>query len=102
MITTFHRNGFLPLTRLGDVDSKRTRHGTEEVTSQEKTKSSISRRNSMPVEQALEAFMTRRYERCKTVVEGSLAIGRWEQDHSLPIDPDATRAQVSMSAAMPI
>jgi 2-polyprenyl-6-methoxyphenol hydroxylase-like FAD-dependent oxidoreductase len=56
----------------------------------------------VPVEQALEAFMARRYERCKTVVEGSLAIGRWEQDHSLPIDPDATRAQVLMSAAMPI
>ena len=56
----------------------------------------------VPVEEALEAFVTRRFERCKTVVEGSLAIGRWEQDHSLPIDPDATRAQIGMSAAMPI
>jgi 2-polyprenyl-6-methoxyphenol hydroxylase-like FAD-dependent oxidoreductase len=54
------------------------------------------------VTHALEAFEARRYERCKTIVEGSLAIGRWEQDHSLPIDPDKTRAQISMSAAMPI
>ncbi|HEX3618170.1 MAG TPA: FAD-dependent monooxygenase [Solirubrobacteraceae bacterium] len=56
----------------------------------------------VPLEQALQAFSTRRFERCKIVVEGSLAIGSWEQDHSLPIDPDATRAQVAMSAAMPI
>lgn len=54
------------------------------------------------LEQALDAFGQRRYERCRTIVEGSLAIGRWEQDHSLAIDPDATRAQVSMSAAMPV
>lgn len=56
----------------------------------------------VPLEDALEAFTTRRFERCRIVVEGSLAIGRWEQDHSLPIDPDATRAQIGMSAAMPI
>jgi len=51
---------------------------------------------------ALQVFTDRRFERCKTVVEGSLAISRWEQDHSLPVDPDATRAQIGMSAAMPI
>ena len=56
----------------------------------------------VPVQDALEAFTTRRFDRCKAVVEGSLAISRWEQDHSLPIDPDATRAQIGMSAAMPI
>lgn len=56
----------------------------------------------VPLQEALEAFVSRRYERCKIVVDGSLAIGRWEQDHSLPIDPDATRAQIGMSAAMPI
>lgn len=54
------------------------------------------------LEQALEAFEQRRYERCKQIVEGSLAICRWEQDHSLPIDPDATRTQVQIAAAMPI
>jgi 2-polyprenyl-6-methoxyphenol hydroxylase-like FAD-dependent oxidoreductase len=56
----------------------------------------------VPLADSLEAFTTRRFERCKAVVEGSLAISRWEQDHSLPIDPDATRAQIGMSAAMPI
>jgi 2-polyprenyl-6-methoxyphenol hydroxylase-like FAD-dependent oxidoreductase len=56
----------------------------------------------LPLPDALDAFGKRRFERCKAVVEGSLAIGRWEQDHSLPIDPDATRAQIGMSAAMPI
>jgi 2-polyprenyl-6-methoxyphenol hydroxylase-like FAD-dependent oxidoreductase len=54
------------------------------------------------LQQALEAFGSRRFERCKVIVEGSLAICRWEQDHSLPVDPDATRAQVNMTAAMPI
>jgi 2-polyprenyl-6-methoxyphenol hydroxylase-like FAD-dependent oxidoreductase len=54
------------------------------------------------VEEALAAFEVRRYERCKTIVEGSENVGRWEQDHSLPIDPDATRASVVMAASMPI
>lgn len=56
----------------------------------------------VPLQQALDAYEDRRYERCRAIVEGSLAIGRWEQDHSLPIDPDATRAQIAMSAAMPV
>jgi len=56
----------------------------------------------VPLEAALEAFTARRFDRCKTVVEGSLAIGLWEQDHSLPIDPEATRAQIALSAAMPV
>ena len=60
----------------------------------------LSRDLALP--DALEAFTERRFDRCRTVVEGSLAIGRWEQDHSLPIDPDATRAQIGMSAAMPV
>ena len=42
--------------------------------------------------------MTRRYDRCRMIVEGSEAIGRWEQDHSLPIDPVATRQEVTMAA----
>ena len=31
------------------------------------------------------------YERCRFIVEGSEAIGAWEMDHSLPIDPNAKR-----------
>jgi 2-polyprenyl-6-methoxyphenol hydroxylase-like FAD-dependent oxidoreductase len=32
------------------------------------------------LDQALESFMTRRFERCKIVVEGSRQIGQWEQE----------------------
>jgi 2-polyprenyl-6-methoxyphenol hydroxylase-like FAD-dependent oxidoreductase len=52
--------------------------------------------------QALDAFTARRYERCRTIVEGSERVGQWEQDHSLPIDPDATRHAVVMAASAPI
>ncbi len=54
------------------------------------------------VPDALEAFTARRYERCRAVVEGSEQVGEWEQDHSLPIDPDATRNAVIMTASAPI
>ena len=47
---------------------------------------------------ALEAWGNRRYDRCRMIVEGSEAIGRWEQDHSYPIDPVATRHEVTMAA----
>ena len=56
----------------------------------------------IPVTEALEAFGARRYERCRAIVEGSELVGKWEQDHSLPIDPDATRNAVVMTAAAPI
>jgi 2-polyprenyl-6-methoxyphenol hydroxylase-like FAD-dependent oxidoreductase len=56
----------------------------------------------VPVTDALEAFGARRYERCRAIVEGSELVGKWEQDHSLPIDPDATRNAVVMTAAAPI
>jgi 2-polyprenyl-6-methoxyphenol hydroxylase-like FAD-dependent oxidoreductase len=52
--------------------------------------------------EALDAYMARRYERCRFIVEGSEAIGRWEQDHSLPIDPTAKRQEVVMAAMAPI
>jgi 2-polyprenyl-6-methoxyphenol hydroxylase-like FAD-dependent oxidoreductase len=55
-----------------------------------------------PLAGALDAYMERRYERCKTVVEGSEAIGRWEQDHSLPIDPNQTRLDVITASMAPI
>jgi 2-polyprenyl-6-methoxyphenol hydroxylase-like FAD-dependent oxidoreductase len=51
---------------------------------------------------ALEAFAARRYERCRAIVEGSERVGQWEQDHSLPIDPDATRNAVVMAASAPV
>jgi 2-polyprenyl-6-methoxyphenol hydroxylase-like FAD-dependent oxidoreductase len=56
----------------------------------------------VPVTEALEAFTSRRYKRCRAIVEGSEKVGQWEQDHSLPIDPDATRNAVIMTASAPI
>ena len=46
--------------------------------------------------------MERRYDRCRMIVQGSEAIGAWEQDHSLPIDPVKTRFEVTMAAMAPI
>jgi 2-polyprenyl-6-methoxyphenol hydroxylase-like FAD-dependent oxidoreductase len=43
-------------------------------------------RGAGPVEQALERFMERRWERCRMVVENSLQLSRWERD------PDAIGA----------
>jgi 2-polyprenyl-6-methoxyphenol hydroxylase-like FAD-dependent oxidoreductase len=54
------------------------------------------------VRAALEAYMARRFDRCKMIVEGSEAIGAWEQDHSLPINPVETRNAVTMAAMAPI
>jgi hypothetical protein len=51
---------------------------------------------------ALDAFMERRFERCRFIVEGSEAIGAWEMDHSLPIDPNAKRMEVTMAAMAPL
>jgi 2-polyprenyl-6-methoxyphenol hydroxylase-like FAD-dependent oxidoreductase len=51
---------------------------------------------------ALDAFMDRRYERCRFIVEGSETIGRWELDHSIPIDPSELRMEVTMAAMAPI
>jgi 2-polyprenyl-6-methoxyphenol hydroxylase-like FAD-dependent oxidoreductase len=52
--------------------------------------------------EAFDAFMQRRYDRCRFIVEGSEAIGAWEQDHSLPIDPSAKRFEVTMAAMAPL
>ena len=56
----------------------------------------------VPITEALDAFTARRYERCRAIVEGSEMVGKWEQDHSLPIDPDATRHEVVVTASAPI
>ena len=55
-----------------------------------------------PLVEALQAFTRRRFERCKVIVEGSEAIGRWEQDHSLPVDPTQVRQEVIMAAMAPL
>ena len=54
------------------------------------------------LDRALDAFTRRRFERCKVIVEGSEAIGRWEQDHSLALDPTQARQEVIMAAMAPL
>ena len=54
------------------------------------------------LEAALGAYMERRYDRCKMIVEGSETIGRWEIDHSLPVNPTELRTEVTMAAMAPI
>jgi 2-polyprenyl-6-methoxyphenol hydroxylase-like FAD-dependent oxidoreductase len=54
------------------------------------------------VGEALDRYMQRRFERCRMIVEGSESIGRWELDHSLPIDPTQVRQEVIMAASAPI
>jgi 2-polyprenyl-6-methoxyphenol hydroxylase-like FAD-dependent oxidoreductase len=54
------------------------------------------------VPDALARYTARRYERCRAIVEGSERVGQWEQDHSLPIDPDQTRNAVIMAASAPL
>lgn len=54
------------------------------------------------VADALQNYSERRFGRCRTILEGSEAIGRWEQDHTLPIDLAATHQLVGMTAASPI
>ncbi|HKN93627.1 MAG TPA: FAD-dependent oxidoreductase [Thermoleophilaceae bacterium] len=44
------------------------------------------------LDEALAAFMERRYERCRLVVENSLQLGEWEKH---PDDPDADPASLS-------
>lgn len=54
------------------------------------------------VDTALRAYVDRRFDRCRSVVDGSEQIGEWEQDHTLPIDPLATRNRVMTAAYAPI
>ena len=55
-----------------------------------------------PTEQALDAFVQRRYERCKMVVEGSAQIGRWEMQPRPDMDPAGVTVQVTNAASAPL
>jgi 2-polyprenyl-6-methoxyphenol hydroxylase-like FAD-dependent oxidoreductase len=58
---------------------------------------------SAPVEQALERFMARRYERCRIVVENSVQLGEWEKTPEAPGANPTALIQASMKAlAAPI
>jgi 2-polyprenyl-6-methoxyphenol hydroxylase-like FAD-dependent oxidoreductase len=56
-----------------------------------------------PIEQALQQFMARRFERCRMVVENSLKLGEWEKAPDLPgADPTALIAASMKLLAAPI
>ena len=54
------------------------------------------------VYQAFEAFMQRRYERCKYVIDVSTQIGRAEMDPSLGVNAAALTGQSAVVLAEPI
>jgi 2-polyprenyl-6-methoxyphenol hydroxylase-like FAD-dependent oxidoreductase len=54
------------------------------------------------VADALDAFMERRYERCKMVVEGSAQIGRWEMHPAPDMDPAGVTVAVTNAASAPL
>lgn len=56
----------------------------------------------VPVHEAFEAFMGRRYERCKYVIDVSTQIGKAEMDPSLDINAAALTAQSAVVTAEPI
>lgn len=54
------------------------------------------------IEQHFEAFMQRRYERCKFIVESSLQIGDWEQRNAADEDAPALTEKMLQLMASPI
>ena len=54
------------------------------------------------VEKALERFVTRRYERCKIVIDGSSQIGRWEMEGRHDVDYAGTIKRLTDAVAAPI
>lgn len=54
------------------------------------------------VEQQLESFMNRRYERCKFVVESSERIGEWEMHPEQQLDYVALVNEMLQVTAQPI
>jgi 2-polyprenyl-6-methoxyphenol hydroxylase-like FAD-dependent oxidoreductase len=59
--------------------------------------------SGIPVAQALERFMARRFERCRIVVENSWQLGEWEKTPDLPgADPTALISASMKALAAPI
>jgi 2-polyprenyl-6-methoxyphenol hydroxylase-like FAD-dependent oxidoreductase len=59
-------------------------------------------RSALTLDEAFAAFMTRRFERCRMVVENSEQIGRWELNPGTPgADPQAINARTMAALAQP-
>jgi 2-polyprenyl-6-methoxyphenol hydroxylase-like FAD-dependent oxidoreductase len=60
-------------------------------------------RTDEPLPRVLEAFMARRYERCRMVVEASLQISEWDKNPNVPgADPVGVLARANAALAAPI
>jgi 2-polyprenyl-6-methoxyphenol hydroxylase-like FAD-dependent oxidoreductase len=55
-----------------------------------------------PLSKSLDAFMHRRFERCKVILEASLQIGEWEQHPDPNADVPSLNAKVGQMVAQPI
>jgi 2-polyprenyl-6-methoxyphenol hydroxylase-like FAD-dependent oxidoreductase len=55
-----------------------------------------------PLEQLMQAFMQRRYERCKLIFDASLQVGEWEQHPTADADPAGLMARMIGVFAQPI
>ncbi|MFN3985598.1 MAG: FAD-dependent monooxygenase [Rhodocyclaceae bacterium] len=60
------------------------------------------RNHARDIDQILERFMARRYERARSVVDSSVQLARWEVEHTENVDVPGVLAQVSRMLAEPI
>lgn len=58
--------------------------------------------NCASVQEAFEGFHRRRYQRCKTICEGSIQVGEWELNHSPEADHKGMLVKMITLAAEPI
>jgi len=58
--------------------------------------------NKAGVAEAFEGFHRRRYQRCKTICEGSIQVGEWELNHSPEADHKGMLVKMITLAAEPI
>lgn len=56
---------------------------------------------AIPLPALLEAFTTRRYERCRLVVENAAQLGEWERTHAADADPVGLTASTWSALAQP-
>jgi 2-polyprenyl-6-methoxyphenol hydroxylase-like FAD-dependent oxidoreductase len=54
---------------------------------------------AQPLDAALEAFMRRRFERCKIVIDASLQMSRWEQQPEPEMDFEGTVRRATLAVA---
>jgi len=59
-------------------------------------------RKDEPLENALDSYVKRRYDRCKLILEASLQIGEWEMHPDPKANMESLMAKVGQTAVQPI